>query len=257
MVAPALNSKVRFWVSDPDPAIDRAEDVAKESVDRLEEEGVEAHGETGESDPLLALQDALATFEAQDIVLVTHPGGELNWQEDGVVDQVREKLPRPQRQAPGDSNGTERHRHGRRPCDHGGGDQELQPGREPQRAPVALALGQERGRACPSGRASPRHASAWGASSPTLHAIRASVSSSAGSSPDSAWPTAATRNVYARSSSGSTSTAVPIAGPASSGSSRSSSRSVWPPNASRIWSSLSPACSAQRRLFSAAKAGGL
>ncbi len=91
VVAPALNSKVRFWVSDPDPAIHRAEDVAKESVDRLEEEGVQAHGETGESDPLLALQDALATFEAENIVLVTHPDGELNWLEDGVVDQVRER----------------------------------------------------------------------------------------------------------------------------------------------------------------------
>ena len=93
VVAPALNSKVRFWASDPDPAIDRAQDVAKESVDRLEEEGVEALGEPGESDPLLALQDALATFEAEQIVLITHPGGELNWQEDGVVDQVREKYP--------------------------------------------------------------------------------------------------------------------------------------------------------------------
>jgi len=93
VVAPALNSKVRFWVSDPDPAIHRAEDVAKESVDRLEEEGVQAHGETGESDPLLALQDALATFEAENIVLITHPGGELNWLEDGMVDQVRERWP--------------------------------------------------------------------------------------------------------------------------------------------------------------------
>ena len=93
VVAPALNSKVRFWVSDPDPAIHRAEDVAKESVDRLEEEGVQAHGETGESDPLLALQDALTTFEAENIVLVTHPDGELNWLEDGVVDQVRERYP--------------------------------------------------------------------------------------------------------------------------------------------------------------------
>lgn len=93
VVAPALNTKVRFWVSDPDPAIHRAEDVAKESVDWLEGEGVEALGETGESDPLLALQDALATFDAQSIVLVTHPGGELNWLEDGVVDQVRERYP--------------------------------------------------------------------------------------------------------------------------------------------------------------------
>lgn len=93
VVAPALNSKVRFWASDPDPAIDRAQDVAKESVDRLEAEGVQALGEPGESDPLLALQDALATFEADQIVLVTHPGGELNWQEDGVVEQVRETYP--------------------------------------------------------------------------------------------------------------------------------------------------------------------
>ena len=93
VVAPALNSKVRFWVSDPDPAIDRAQDVAKESVDRLEEEGVEALGEPGESDPLLALQDALATFEAEQIVLITHKGGELNWLEDGLVDEVRERYP--------------------------------------------------------------------------------------------------------------------------------------------------------------------
>ena len=92
VVAPALNSKLRFWVSDPDPAIHRAEDVAKESVDRLEEEGVEALGETGESDPLQALQDALATFEADTIVLITHPGGEQNWLEDGVVEQARERF---------------------------------------------------------------------------------------------------------------------------------------------------------------------
>ena len=91
VVAPALNSKLRFWVSDPDPAIRRAESVAKDSVERLEEEGVQAHGETGESDPLQALQDALATFDAQDIVLITHPGGDLNWLEDGVVDEVRER----------------------------------------------------------------------------------------------------------------------------------------------------------------------
>lgn len=93
VVAPALNTKLRFWVSDPDPAIHRAEDVAKESVDRLEEEGVQALGETGESDPLQALQDALATFEAETIVLVTHPGGEQNWLEDGVVEQARERFP--------------------------------------------------------------------------------------------------------------------------------------------------------------------
>ena len=92
VVAPALNTKTRFWLSDPDPAIERAEDVAAETEERMEEDGVDAVGETGESDPLLAIQDALATFEADEIVLVTHPEGDHNWLEDGVVSSARERF---------------------------------------------------------------------------------------------------------------------------------------------------------------------
>ena len=98
VVAPALNdSKIRFWASDPAGSIERAEEVAEESVERMNEEGVDAAGDTGESDPLLALQDALATFEADEIVLCTRPGGELNWLEDGVVEEARERFERPVR----------------------------------------------------------------------------------------------------------------------------------------------------------------
>ena len=98
VVAPALNdSKVRFWASDPDGSIERAEGVAQESVERMDEEGIDAAGDTGESDPLLALQDALATFEADEIVLCTRPGGELNWLEDGVVEEVKARFDRPVR----------------------------------------------------------------------------------------------------------------------------------------------------------------
>ncbi len=98
VVAPALNdSKVRFWASDPDGSIERAQEVADESVERMNEEGLDAAGDTGESDPLLALQDALATFEADEIVLCTRPGGELNWLEDGVVEEVRARFERPVR----------------------------------------------------------------------------------------------------------------------------------------------------------------
>jgi hypothetical protein len=92
VVAPALNTKTRFWLSDPDPAIERAEDVAKETEERMEEGGVDAVGETGESDPLLAIQDALATFPADEIVLVTHPEGSRNWLEDGVVSEAQERF---------------------------------------------------------------------------------------------------------------------------------------------------------------------
>ena len=92
VIAPALNTKVRFWVSDPDPAIDRARQVADESAERMDEEGIDAAGDTGESDPVLAIQDALATFPADEIILCTHPSGKHNWLEEGVVDDVRARF---------------------------------------------------------------------------------------------------------------------------------------------------------------------
>jgi hypothetical protein len=59
VVARALNTRTRFWLSDVDAAIERAEEVQEETVDRMVQEGVDAAGDTGESDPLLAIQDAL------------------------------------------------------------------------------------------------------------------------------------------------------------------------------------------------------
>ena len=97
VVAPALNSKKRFFLADPDPAIDRAEQVQEESVERLAEEGIDAAGDTGEEDPLLALQDALVTYEADEIVLFTHAGGKRNWLEDGLVEQAQERFDAPVR----------------------------------------------------------------------------------------------------------------------------------------------------------------
>lgn len=98
VVAPALNeSKVRFWASDPDPSIERAEQVADETVERMDEEGIDAAGDTGESDPLLAIQDALATFAADEIVLCTHPDGEQNWLEEGIVEEIKARFDTPVR----------------------------------------------------------------------------------------------------------------------------------------------------------------
>jgi hypothetical protein len=95
VVAPALNTRRHFLFSDVDGAIERAEEVQEESVERMTEEGVDAAGDTGESDPLLAIQDALQTFPADEIVLFTHPGGQSNWLEEGVVDEARRRFDRP------------------------------------------------------------------------------------------------------------------------------------------------------------------
>jgi hypothetical protein len=89
IVAPALHeSAVRFWFSDE--AISRAEAVRRESVERLGAEGVPASADTGEGDPLDAVTDALQTFEADRIVIFSHPKGEQLYRE-GVDDAELEK----------------------------------------------------------------------------------------------------------------------------------------------------------------------
>src|SRR6059058_1838184 len=97
VVAPALNSKRRFFLADPDEAIERADEVQQETLERLDVDGVDAAGNTGESDPLLAIQDALQTFPADEIVLFTHAGGEQNWLEEGLVDEAKERFDPPVR----------------------------------------------------------------------------------------------------------------------------------------------------------------
>ena len=89
VVSPATNrSKLAFWVSDPDEAIAEAETAQTESVERLEEAGIDAAGDTGESEPAVALQDALATFPADRIVVFSHPRGERDYREDTGIAEV-------------------------------------------------------------------------------------------------------------------------------------------------------------------------
>jgi hypothetical protein len=93
VVTPALNdSRLAFWISDSDEAIADAESTQEKTVERLRSEGIEAEGGTGESDPLLALEDALATFPADRVVIFRHPEGEGAYLEDDVIAEARERL---------------------------------------------------------------------------------------------------------------------------------------------------------------------
>jgi len=93
VVSPALtDSPLRFWVSDADAAIEHAESTVEETVERLDEEGVDAVGDTGESDPMQALEDALATFDADRVVVFTHPEAERDYLEEGFVEEAEHLL---------------------------------------------------------------------------------------------------------------------------------------------------------------------
>ena len=86
VISPATNqSKLAFWVSDPDQAIAEADAAQNETVERLEEAGIDAAGDTGESEPMVALQDALATFPADRILILSHPEGDRDYREDEAL----------------------------------------------------------------------------------------------------------------------------------------------------------------------------
>ena len=93
VVSPAGNrSKVAFWVSDSDEAIAEADAAQEETVERLEESGVDAAGDTGESEPAVAIQDALATFKADRIVVFSHPEGDRDYREDDGLADAEERF---------------------------------------------------------------------------------------------------------------------------------------------------------------------
>jgi hypothetical protein len=95
VVTPALNSPIRHWVSDDDGARAAAQRRLEESLAQLAEAGVEARGEVGDGDPLQAIEDALRTFGADEIIISTHPEGRSNWLERGIVENARERFPVP------------------------------------------------------------------------------------------------------------------------------------------------------------------
>ena len=89
VVCPALNSRLKTFTSDEDPAREAAQLRLDATIARLASVGIDATGEVGDGDPLVALDDAVRTFGPNEIVISTHPPGKSNWLERGVVDSVR------------------------------------------------------------------------------------------------------------------------------------------------------------------------
>ena len=89
VVAPALNTRLRHLFADVDKAREAAEGRLHESLKHLDEAGIHARGAVGDTDPVRAMGDALFEFDADEIIISTHPPGRSNWMEKGVVDRAR------------------------------------------------------------------------------------------------------------------------------------------------------------------------
>jgi hypothetical protein len=93
VVSPAINpSGIRFWMSDSDDAIKDAEQASGATADALRAEGANARATTGESEPLLAIQDALAGFPADRIIVFRGDGDDYR-EEDLAAARERFDVP--------------------------------------------------------------------------------------------------------------------------------------------------------------------
>jgi 4-hydroxyphenylpyruvate dioxygenase-like putative hemolysin len=93
VVSPAVNeSPVAFWVSDADEAIEEAESAAEETAQSLREGGARARATTGESEPLLALQDALATYQADRVLVFVRDEDGARYREDDVIAEAERRF---------------------------------------------------------------------------------------------------------------------------------------------------------------------
>lgn len=96
VVTPALAaSRASHWASDIDEAIELARQRMELSLIELRGLGLRARGEIGDSDPNMAIEDALGGFAADEIVISTHPPERSRWLEHGVVDKARERIDLP------------------------------------------------------------------------------------------------------------------------------------------------------------------
>jgi nucleotide-binding universal stress UspA family protein len=91
VVAPAVNSWLRHWLSDEDAARRRAEELVAGYVDRLERYGLHAEGRVGDADPMQAIADALPTFPADEILVAARSERSIRLA-DGLVSRAHDRF---------------------------------------------------------------------------------------------------------------------------------------------------------------------
>ena len=90
VVAPALGGRLERWTSD-----DRPRRAAEERLGRclagLRAAGIRAEGVVGDGDPLLAIDDAIRLFDADEILVATRPERRSGWLAPELVDRARRR----------------------------------------------------------------------------------------------------------------------------------------------------------------------
>ena len=91
-MSPALPARFEWLASATDSAREQADERLRTVLGQLEESGSSARGSVGADDPILAFEDALASFPADHIVVGLRATERSGWQERGLLEDLQERF---------------------------------------------------------------------------------------------------------------------------------------------------------------------
>ncbi|HET9184586.1 MAG TPA: hypothetical protein VFN82_00470 [Solirubrobacterales bacterium] len=98
VVVPAVEpNTLRHTMGDVDEPRQEAEQRLRETLELLRRDGLEASGEVGDSDPVLAAKDALLKAPADEVLIFEHTAAQERWYEHGLLDRARSEIEPPLR----------------------------------------------------------------------------------------------------------------------------------------------------------------
>jgi hypothetical protein len=94
VVSPATPTRLRHLTSDVNGASAQAQKRLEQSLNQLSTAGIHAQGKIGDENPLQAIEDALRSFGADEIIIATPPQHD-NRIDPGIVQATRERFALP------------------------------------------------------------------------------------------------------------------------------------------------------------------
>ena len=93
VLAPASDvSPLQWLANDEDGAREKAAAVASEAAATVGPEAASTETEVGDTDPVQAIEDALRTFPADEVLVVTRPDDDASWLEQDSAEAARERF---------------------------------------------------------------------------------------------------------------------------------------------------------------------
>ena len=98
VLAPILASRSHYWASDVDRERREARARLDASLAWAAEQGFTASGEVGDPDPLVAIEDELRDFGADEVIIATHPRERTSWLARRMLGHLERELDVPVRE---------------------------------------------------------------------------------------------------------------------------------------------------------------